>query len=224
MLDNAEICLKALAADAETRVPNVDLPATDAAKTVKLDPESTLALEEVRRVHAATDPLIAIAAAPPFAAPAAVEVDPQFLELFIEEAKEEIAAIQQTFPLWDQNPMDLESLSSLRRSFHTLKGSGRMVGARSIAEFAWSIENLLNRIIDKTLSRTPAMMGLLRNAVAALPQLVHQLEHGGEVSIEALMSRAFAYAYGREAAQAPPLPAEDRDVATTSIPSVGSGA
>ena len=74
--------------------------------------------------------------------------------------------------------MDLDSLASLRRSFHTLKGSGRMVGARSIAEFGWAIENLLNRIIDKTLSRTPGMMALLRNAVAALPQLVEQLEHG----------------------------------------------
>jgi chemosensory pili system protein ChpA (sensor histidine kinase/response regulator) len=207
MLDNAEICLKALAADAEPRVPNVELPASDAARTVKLDPESTLALEESKRVQAATDPLIALAAAPPIAvpppAPAAAEVDPQFLELFIEEAKEEIAAILKTFPLWDQNPMDLESLASLRRSFHTLKGSGRMVGARSIAEFGWSVENLLNRLIDKTLSRTPGMMGLLRNAVAALPSLVEQLESGRQnsVSVETLMSRAFAYADGREAEQ-----------------------
>jgi chemosensory pili system protein ChpA (sensor histidine kinase/response regulator) len=204
MLDNAEICLKALAADAETRVPNVELPAADVAKTVKLDPASTLALEESRRVHAATDPLIALAAAPSHAVPppaaAPVEVDPQFLELFIEEAKEEIAAILKTFPLWDQNPMDLESLGSLRRSFHTLKGSGRMVGARSIAEFGWSIENLLNRLMDKTLSRTPGMMSLLRNAVSALPALVEQLETGRQssVAVETLMSRAFAYADGRE--------------------------
>jgi chemosensory pili system protein ChpA (sensor histidine kinase/response regulator) len=207
MLDNAEICLKALAADAEVRVPNVDLPAADAAKTVKLDPATTLALEDVKRTQAATDPLIALAAAPPFAvpppAPVAGEVDPQFLELFIEEAKEEIAAIQQTFPLWDQNPMDVEALASLRRSFHTLKGSGRMVGARSIAEFGWSIENLLNRLIDKTLSRTPGMMGLLRSAIAALPALVEQLESGRQnsVAVESLMSRAFAYADGREAEQ-----------------------
>jgi hypothetical protein len=55
---------------------------------------------------------------------------------------------------------------------------------------------LLNRIIDKTLSRTPGMMALLRNAVAALPPLVEQLETGrhNSVPIEALMSRAFAYA------------------------------
>jgi chemosensory pili system protein ChpA (sensor histidine kinase/response regulator) len=223
MLDNAEICLKALAADAEPRVPNVELPAADAAKTVKLDPESTLALENSKRVHAATDPLIALAAAPPFAAaPAApVDVDPQFLELFIEEAKEEIAAIQKTFPLWDQNPMDLEALASLRRSFHTLKGSGRMVGARSIAEFGWSIENLLNRLIDKTLSRTPGMMGLLRSAVAALPALVEQLETGRQspVAVEALMARAFGYADGREAEQvgASMAPEDRADAAATGV-------
>jgi hypothetical protein len=29
-------------------------------------------------------------------------VDPQFVELFIEEAKEEIASIQKSFPQWDQ--------------------------------------------------------------------------------------------------------------------------
>jgi chemosensory pili system protein ChpA (sensor histidine kinase/response regulator) len=94
-----------------------------------------------------------------------------------------------------------------------LKGSGRMVGARAIAEFGWSIENLLNRIIDKTLSRTPGMMALLRNAVAALPQLVEQLESGrhNPVPIEALMVRAFAYADGREADQAAGMLApEDR--------------
>jgi chemosensory pili system protein ChpA (sensor histidine kinase/response regulator) len=221
MLDNAEMCIRALNADAAPHVPSVELHEdslsdAEVAKALEGGPLAATAVLEDRalRAQAATQPVIS---------PAEAEaVDPQFVELFIEEAKEEIASIQRAFPLWDQNPMDLEPLASLRRSFHTLKGSGRMVGARLIAEFAWAIENLLNRIIDKTLSRTPAMMGLLRNAVATLPQLVQQLEHGGEVSVEALMARAFAYADGREADQAPPVPSEDRDVATTSIPSVGS--
>jgi len=123
--------------------------------------------------------------------------------------------------------MDLESLALMRRSFHTLKGSGRMVGARSIAEFGWSIENLLNRIIDKTLSRTPGMMTLLRSSVAALPQLVEQLETGrhNPVPIEALMTRAFAYADGREADQGTVTLAEDRATATaTSISIVAAPA
>src|SRR5450432_1265239 len=195
MLDNAEMCLKTLADEAPSRVPNISISSSEAAKTVKLDPAETVALERTKQAHAATNPLIAV--------PEPEAVDPQFVELFIEEAKEEIASIQNAFPLWDQNPMDLESLSSMRRSFHTLKGSGRMVGARSIAEFAWSIENLLNRIIDKTLTRTPGMMALMRASVAALPQLVEQLESGRQNSapIEALMARAFAYADGREVDQ-----------------------
>jgi chemosensory pili system protein ChpA (sensor histidine kinase/response regulator) len=197
MLDNAEMCLQTLADDDTlSRLPNLSLTSSEAANTMKLDPAVTIAMERTKRAHAATNPLIAI--------PPPEEVDPQFVELFIEEAKEEIASVQKSFPLWDENPMDLESLSSIRRSFHTLKGSGRMVGARSIAEFAWSIENLLNRIIDKTLSRTPGMMGLLRNSVAALPQLVEQLETGRQSSapIEALMSRAFAFADNRDPEQA----------------------
>ena len=195
MLDNAEMCIKTLVDEEPSRVPDIGMSVGDAAKTVKIDPVETIALERTKRAHAATHPLIAV--------PEPEPVDPQFVELFIEEAKEEIASIQKTFPLWDQNPMDLESLSLMRRSFHTLKGSGRMVGARSIAEFGWSIENLLNRIIDKTLSRTPGMMALLRNAVAALPQLVEQLETGRQnpAPAEALMARAFAYADGREADQ-----------------------
>ncbi|HEY2782976.1 MAG TPA: Hpt domain-containing protein, partial [Steroidobacteraceae bacterium] len=145
MLDNAEMCLKTLADnEALARVPNLSLTSSEAAKTIKLDPADTIAMERTKRAHAATNPLIAV--------PEPEAVDPQFVELFIEEAKEEIASVQKTFPLWDQNPMDLDALSSMRRSFHTLKGSGRMVGARAIAEFAWSIENLLNRIIDKTLT------------------------------------------------------------------------
>jgi chemosensory pili system protein ChpA (sensor histidine kinase/response regulator) len=177
MLDNAETCLKALREEGPPRVPDVALSNSEAAKTVKLDTQAavTVLLDATQRAHASTSPLITI--------PQPEAVDPQFLELFIEEAKEEIQSIQTVFPLWDQNPMDLESLGSLRRSFHTLKGSGRMVGARSIAEFGWSIENLLNRLIDKTLSRTPGMMNLLRASVAALPQLVEQLETGRQTSV-----------------------------------------
>ncbi len=204
MLDNAEICIKALAEQAPSRVPNVELTAEEIAKTVKLDQQATIALERSSGVQAPI-PLVA--------GPAAPAIDPQFVELFIEEAKEEIASIQRNFPLWDQNPMDLDSLASLRRSFHTLKGSGRMVGAGPIAEFAWSIENLLNRIIDKTLSRTPGMMTLLRSAVASLPQLVEQLETGrpNALPLDEIMARAFAYADGREAEQAgAALAPEDR--------------
>ncbi len=197
MLDNAETCLQALDSEAPSSVPLLDMPETDNAKTVKIDPQTTLILDHTTKVLSVGLPLVQEPAI------RATIVDPQFVELFIEEAKEEIHSIQRAFPVWDQSPMDLDSLVTLRRSFHTLKGSGRMVGAGVIAEFAWSVENLLNRILDKTLSRTPGMMTQLRASVAALPQLVEHLETGRplNVPINALMAQSFAFADGREPEQ-----------------------
>ena len=213
MLDNAEMCIKALEHETAARVPQLNLSSSDAAKTVKVEPEDSVAFGRTAREHAATSPLTTV--------PEPEAVDPQFVELFIEEAKEEIASVQQVFPMWDQNPMDLESLTQMRRSFHTLKGSGRMVGARAIAEFGWSLENLMNRIIDKTLTRTPGMMALLRNSVAALPQLVEQLESGRPTTapVDALMARAFAFADGKDPEQAiVNLAPEDRGTAEAPPP------
>ncbi len=58
MLDNAEMCIKTLADDAPSRVPNISISSSEAAKTVKLDPAETVALERRQRAHAATHPLI----------------------------------------------------------------------------------------------------------------------------------------------------------------------
>jgi chemosensory pili system protein ChpA (sensor histidine kinase/response regulator) len=110
-------------------------------------------------------------------------VDPELLALYIEEAREEIATIGRLFPLWAENPSDRESLTRVRRAFHTLKGSGRVVGARRIGDFAWAVENLLNRVIDGTLERSGPILTVLREAVAVLPALVGELEgQGGEVA------------------------------------------
>jgi chemosensory pili system protein ChpA (sensor histidine kinase/response regulator) len=192
MLDNAETCIRAIDHDNLARLPAQPITEVEAANTVKLEPGVGIGGDVLKAAQAATQP--------PVSPVQPDAVDPQFVELFIEEAREEIASIRKSFPLWDQNPLDLDSLAVLRRSFHTLKGSGRMVGARLIAEFAWSIENLLNRILNKTLSRTPAMMALLRTAMAALPQLVEQLETGrtGPVAANDIMTRAFAFAEGRD--------------------------
>src|SRR5690554_6439413 len=77
-------------------------------------------------------------------------LDDEILGIFVEEAEEVLQAIQDQYPRLRQNYEDRAALTEVRRAFHTLKGSGRMVGAISIGELAWSIENLLNRVIDQT--------------------------------------------------------------------------
>jgi chemosensory pili system protein ChpA (sensor histidine kinase/response regulator) len=62
----------------------------------------------------------AVAVPPVLVVPEDREIDPEFIEIFIEEAKEEIARLRELCPRWDMNPQDHEALVILRRSFHTL--------------------------------------------------------------------------------------------------------
>jgi chemosensory pili system protein ChpA (sensor histidine kinase/response regulator) len=78
--------------------------------------------------------------------------DEEILEIYLEEAEEETENIQQQQRDWKLHPEDENALKNIRRSFHTIKGSGRLVGAMKIGEFAWDFENLLNRVIDNTVS------------------------------------------------------------------------
>jgi len=128
-----------------------------------------------------------------------VEADPELLAIFIEEAREEVERISKCFAAWDHNPLDQESLRTARRSFHTLKGSGRVVGARAMHEFAWAIENLLNRVLEGSVDRSPEVLETLRDAVRVMPELVAQLADGTVPAsdIAGIATRAHALASGR---------------------------
>ena len=190
MLDNAEVCLKVLAdmsTGATGVMPVLDVGEPQQTVAIELSPQSSHDVERTEVLPGAAaraaekarlETTATQTALPPVLAPSADKNDPEFLELFIEEARDEITKLQKMFPLWEENPQDAEALTNVRRSFHTLKGSGRMVGAQLIGDFSWSIENLLNRVISKTLDRTPDILNLMRSAVIAIPELVEQLESG----------------------------------------------
>ncbi len=104
------------------------------------------------------------------------DIDEDIREIFIEEAEEVIADLEDFIPIWQQDSQDLTPLMEVRRGFHTLKGSGRMVGAFSISETAWSIENLLNRVLDKTLLVTDDVVTLVVQAPKRLAVLVEDFK------------------------------------------------
>jgi chemosensory pili system protein ChpA (sensor histidine kinase/response regulator) len=197
MLDNAEACLAVLR-DVERRLAKEAKEEPRAAQTMRINAAEiaaqaaeAAAAEQAKQQATEVMPL-------PVVAPDAEHLDPELLELFIEEAKEEVASIKRRLPAWQDAPDDMEALITIRRSFHTLKGSGRMVGAERIGEFCWSVENLLNRLINRTLVRTPPMVDFIAEAAAAVPELVEQLEVGSEPTsdIALLIAKANAFAEG----------------------------
>ncbi len=211
MLDNAQACLEVLQREPEQVVPTVPaVSPANFARTVRIGPPPQAApagaadLESTG--HALTPPVLT--AAPRHSASVS---DPELLNLFAEEAREEMEKIRRYYPSWDQDSLAAEALGIVRRSFHTLKGSGRMVGARELSEFSWAMENLVNRLLDGTLARSPEILGTLRDAVALLPQLVAELAEssGSRTQPAQLVARAHALAAGHEvpAFQAAPAPA-----------------
>ena len=143
------------------------------------------------------------------------DIDDEIREVFLEEFQEEVQNLEQTLPAWRANPEALDVLRSIRRVFHTLKGSGRLVGALSLGEFAWRVENMLNRVLEGSREASPAVMALLDAACHALPHMHEALRTGSSavaVDIEAIKAVADRIAAGEEAwLQAP---AGDSVVAT----------
>ncbi len=125
------------------------------------------------------------APAPTPAAALPPEVDEEILEIFIEEAEEELVNIGALLPRWRNDTADSDALSDLRRSFHTLKGSGRLVGAVDVGEFAWAFESMLNRVIDNTISHSAAMFDLIEQAAEVLPGLIEAFRSGSAAPTEA---------------------------------------
>jgi len=104
--------------------------------------------------------------------------DAEILEIYLEEADEESEQIRQQQQDWKLHPEDENALKNIRRSFHTIKGSGRLVGAMKIGEFAWDFENLLNRVIDKTVEPSSQVIEAVGMSAEALPQLIEELKNG----------------------------------------------
>jgi len=100
------------------------------------------------------------------------EIDEEIVEIFIEEAEEVLEGLNTLLPAWRDQPQSKDQLAVIRRAFHTLKGSGRMVGAEDIGALAWAIEDMLNRVLDGRINCNTAMVDLAEQSIQRMPVLV----------------------------------------------------
>ncbi|HCF5878950.1 TPA: Hpt domain-containing protein [Pseudomonas aeruginosa] len=135
-------------------------------------------------------------------------VDEELREVFIEEAGEVLETIGRYLPAWKADHDDREALTEVRRAFHTLKGSGRMVRALVIGELAWSIENLFNRVLDRSIAASEPVQRVVDQVVALLPELVEEFAANAQRQrddVDLLAATAHALAKG-EPLPEPPAP------------------
>ncbi|MBU6247090.1 MAG: Hpt domain-containing protein [Xanthomonadaceae bacterium] len=156
---------------AETGEPPAPEPATADDDWVEIE-------EEVVEQRPVVDPLAATAG---FQA-STDGIDDDIRDIFLEEMQEEIDNLHQAEQAWLADPEQIAALTPVRRSFHTLKGSGRLVGASVLGEFAWRVENMLNRVLDHTVEPHDGVRAVVRRAIEALPQLHAALRGDGAPS------------------------------------------
>ena len=127
-------------------------------------------------------------------------VDEELREVFIEEAGEVLDTLSEYLPRWHADADDREALAEVRRAFHTLKGSGRMVRALIIGELAWSIENLFNRVLDRSIEPGPALRDVVDRVLALLPDLLEEFAAQAQrqrADVDQLAAAAHALARGQ---------------------------
>ncbi|MFA5940237.1 MAG: Hpt domain-containing protein [Sinimarinibacterium sp.] len=159
----------------------------------------------------ASEPVEAEAVPPPTAAAAEpVDVfdageDPEIREIFLEEAAEVLQTLQSSYVAWSRDPQDHEALTTLRRAFHTLKGSGRTVGAADIGEFGWALESMLNKCLDGSIAASPGVVETVSRALAVLPGLIEAFRERRSApgDVATVTEHAGEYAAGRTPGAAP---------------------
>ncbi|MGH8043830.1 MAG: Hpt domain-containing protein, partial [Stenotrophomonas sp.] len=171
---------------------------------------STAPVADVPAAATGEDDAVAPAAAEPDSIAAGFEddgenIDQDIREVFIEEFDEELVNLGNLLPVWRMAPDNMDRLRPIRRVFHTLKGSGRLVGARTLGEFSWKIEGMLNRVLDGSRPASPAVVAMVTQAYEVLPQLNAALRDGGRVSadLQAMQAIADRVAAGEETFHVP---------------------
>ncbi|MGY4827872.1 Hpt domain-containing protein [Sphaerotilaceae bacterium SBD11-9] len=186
-------------------------------------------------VHTASEPIPldeapVVAKAPPPPPPPLVPTptsmatdlgdDPEMREIFLEEAREVIETAQGALAQLANSPANLEQLTTVRRAFHTLKGSSRMVGLKEFGDAGWVCEQLYNSWLAEQKAADPALLGFSENALSYFSDWVEAIaiQQPGAFSAAPVKAAADALSRGEPVPSIVPSAAADLPMMSLSFP------
>jgi chemosensory pili system protein ChpA (sensor histidine kinase/response regulator) len=110
-------------------------------------------------------------------------LDEELLEVYLAEAGEVYETIVGCMQTLRAQPEDHEALVTVRRAFHTLKGSGRTVGLAAMGDVAWSVEQLLNHLIEQRSGPSVPVLDFIDSVSEQFQEWVRQLFSHGEATL-----------------------------------------
>jgi two-component system, chemotaxis family, sensor kinase CheA len=139
------------------------------------------------------------------------------LQMFQAESEEGLSAAEQALVVLEARPDDEESLGTIFRATHTLKGNASSLGFQALTEFAHALEDILDRLRKRELRATTPLVTLLLRSIDALRQMVPDAVWGTEGmrpehrTLLERLGRARSATAGALAATDAPGPAEEAD-------------
>jgi two-component system, chemotaxis family, sensor kinase CheA len=98
--------------------------------------------------------------------------DAELLEVYLDEAGENLATIEEGLLALEQQPSDVAMVDEIFRAAHTLKGGAATLSLTTLRDVADTVEELFAAIRGTRVAATPAIVGVLLHAVDLLRALL----------------------------------------------------
>ncbi len=108
----------------------------------------------------------------------------QYLDMFIEESKEHLQAINANLLLLESDPGNIGHVKEIFRSAHTLKGMSATMGFEDMASLTHEAENVLDLIRNQKLTITSDIMDVIFHSVDLIESMVIDITEGGDGSAD----------------------------------------
>ncbi len=150
------------------------------------------AAERLQEVAALVSEPVAPVAEPQAQPSAGEDDDAELRDIFLDEAREVVRNGQDALAALAGDPAELGQQTTVRRVFHTLKGSSRMVGLDEFGEAAWAMEQLLNSWLAEQKPASAALLQLSGEAMQGFGRWVEDIAQGSDAAWSAAPFRQAA--------------------------------
>ncbi|MFO7317237.1 MAG: chemotaxis protein CheA, partial [Bacilli bacterium] len=109
-----------------------------------------------------------------------MEMNQQYLDMFIEESKEHLQNCSDLLLDLEKNPGDLSIVNEIFRSAHTLKGMAATMGFEDLADLTHKMENVLDAIRNEKITVDSNLLDVVFESVDHLEAMITDIANGGD--------------------------------------------
>lgn len=107
----------------------------------------------------------------------------QYLDMFLEESLENLQYLNDGILELEKNPDEKETINSIFRAAHTLKGMAGSMGFSDIADLTHKMENVLDRFRTDELKITSDVVTVLFKCLDVLEKMINNIQEGNDEKV-----------------------------------------